>query len=77
MNRSHLEFGLALLLQVALIAAMPLRRADEATDGAAIWLTVRAYDRLDVMQGDYFKLHYEIADAQPGPSRRSLEKRPT
>ena len=58
MNRSHLGFGLALLLQVALIAAMPLRRADDETDGAAIWLKVRAYDRHDVMQGDYLKLHY-------------------
>lgn len=60
MNRSHAGFGLALLAQVALLAAVPWNRAGDETTGRTIWLKATASDRHDVMQGDYLRLDYEI-----------------
>lgn len=62
MNKTYAGFGLALLVQVILLAAIPWGRVGDASTGQTIWLEVRASDRQDVMQGPYLDLDYEISD---------------
>lgn len=62
MNKTYAGFGLALLLQIVLLAAIPWGRVGDASSGQTIWLEVRASDRHDVMQGPYLDLDYEISD---------------
>lgn len=61
MNRRMAGFGVALLAQVALLAAVPWGRGGDST-AHTIWLKATARDQHDVMQGQYLKLDFEISD---------------
>ena len=65
MNRRMAGFGVALLAQVALLAAVPWGRGGDPT-AHTIWLKATARDQHDVMQGQYLKLDFEISDPKRG-----------
>ena len=62
MNRRMAAFGVALLAQVALLAAVPWGRGGDQSTAHTIWLKATARDQHDVMQGQYLSLDYEISD---------------
>ena len=63
MDRRMMGFGLALVAQVALLAAVPWGRSENlSTTAHTIWLKATARDQPDVMRGQYLNLDYEISD---------------
>ena len=61
MRRTHVAFALALIAQVALLAAVPGNRVVDG-GGQAIWLKVRASESQEIWRGNYLSLTYEISD---------------
>ena len=61
MNRTTAGFCLALVAQVALLAAVPWGRAGDEATGRTVWLKAAARNRQDVAQGGYLELEYEIS----------------
>ena len=63
MNARAVWFALALLAQVALLAALPWQREAEDSTSQTIWLAARAGgDRQDVMRGAFVNLTYDISN---------------
>jgi uncharacterized membrane-anchored protein len=62
MSRRSAGFGLALLAQVVLLAAVPWPWGDDELTAHTIWLQTTASDQHHVLQGEYLNLDYEIAD---------------
>lgn len=61
MKRMHVPFALALIVQVALLAAVPGKRVVDG-GGREIWLKVRASEDQEIWRGNYLDLTYEISD---------------
>ena len=60
---TRVGFALALVVQVALLAAVPWEREGEESMAQTIWLEARAGgERHDVMRGEYVNLTYDISD---------------
>ena len=60
---TRIGFALALVVQVALLAAVPWEREGEASTAQTIWLKAKVGgDRHDVMRGEYVNLTYDISD---------------
>ena len=60
---TRVGFALALVVQVALLAAVPWERDGEKSTAQTIWLKARAGgERHDVMRGKYVNLTYDISD---------------
>ena len=63
MNRRMAGFALALIAQVALLAAVPWDRGSDASTAQTIWLkATTAGDHHDVMRGQYLNLTYDISE---------------
>jgi uncharacterized membrane-anchored protein len=63
MRAPTLGFALALVAQVALLAALPWKREADDSVSQTIWLVAKAGGgRQDVMQGQYVNLTYQISD---------------
>lgn len=72
MRRMHVAFALALIVQVALLAAVPGNRVVDGGGGREIWLKARASEDQNIWQGNSLRLTYEIAaghllDGEPKP----------
>jgi uncharacterized membrane-anchored protein len=65
-------FGIAALIQCALIAAMVLDRAQILRGGAEVMLQTRPVDPRDLLRGDYVVLGYDISQLPAG----ALKDRP-
>lgn len=61
MKRTTAGFCLALVAQVALLAALPWERAGDEATGRTVWLKAAARNRQDVAKGEYLELEYEIS----------------
>ena len=60
---TRIGFALALVVQVALLAAVPWEREGDESAAQTIWLKARAGgERHDVMRGEYVNLTYDISD---------------
>jgi uncharacterized membrane-anchored protein len=63
MSGRTLWFALALVVQVALLAAVPWDREADESSTQTIWLEAQAGgDRHDLMRGEYVNLTYDISD---------------
>ena len=63
MSARTLAFFLALVVQAALLVAVPWEREGDESTGQTIWLKAKAgNDRHDVMRGEYVNLTYDISD---------------
>jgi len=60
-------FGVAALLQIALVAAMILDRAQILRDGVEVNLQTDVVDPRDLLRGDYVVLGYDISRLPSGP----------
>lgn len=60
-------FGIAILVQVALLAAMVFDRAGILREGKEITLQTRPVDPRDFLRGDYVVLGYDISQLKAGP----------
>jgi uncharacterized membrane-anchored protein len=54
-------FGAAILIQVALLAAMVVDRAQVLREGTEVKLQTRPVDPRDFLRGDYVVLGYDIS----------------
>jgi uncharacterized membrane-anchored protein len=59
-------FGVAVLIQVVLLAAMVIDRAQILRNGAEVTLQTRPVDPRDFLRGDYVVLRYDISDVSAG-----------
>jgi len=59
-------FGAAALIQVALLAAMVIDRAEILREGTEVTLQTRPVDPRDLLRGDYVVLGYDISQLQAG-----------
>jgi uncharacterized membrane-anchored protein len=59
-------FGAAILIQVALLAAMVIDRAQVLRQGTEVKLQTRPLDPCDFLRGDYVVLGYDISQLKAG-----------
>jgi uncharacterized membrane-anchored protein len=59
-------FGAAILIQVALLAAMVVDRAQVLREGTEVKLQTRPVDPRDFLRGDYVVLGYDISQLKAG-----------
>jgi uncharacterized membrane-anchored protein len=60
-------FGAAALVQLALLAAMVIDRAQILRDGTEVMLQTRPIDPRDLLRGDYVVLGYDMSQLPAGP----------
>lgn len=72
-SRSPLRLGLVLAVQVAILAAIPLRQVRARLDGTVVTLETVPFDPYDVLSGYYATLRY-AAESPPGLAEARLEQ---
>ena len=70
-SRSPLRIALVLALQVAILAAIPLRQVRARLDGTVVTLETVPFDPYDVLSGYYATLRY-AAESPPGLAEARL-----
>jgi uncharacterized membrane-anchored protein len=60
-------YGAAVLIQIVLLAAMVIDRAQVLRNGVEVTLQTRPVDPRDFLRGDYVVLDYEISVVSAGP----------
>ncbi len=61
MNRTHLLFAAAVLVQVLLVAAVPAQKIRARLSGRVILLQIEPVDPYSILSGYYLALNYEIS----------------
>lgn len=72
-SRSPLRLALVLAVQVAILAAIPLRQVRARLDGTVVTLETVPFDPYDVLSGYYATLRY-AAESPPGLAEARLEQ---
>ena len=72
-SRSPLRLALVLAVQIAILAAVPLRQVRARLDGTVVTLETVPFDPYDILSGYYATLRY-AAEAPPGLAEARLEQ---